>query len=104
MSLLTTFQFPRPISSLAWDLTERLFFAASADGHIHQVNLFKKRDDKLSRVMEAVGGAGSADVIRISDEDQQAARKRLIVVGYVCSFSSLHPRTLIRFVANLLKP
>lgn len=79
-SLLTTFQFPRPISNLVWDYTERLFFAASPDGFIHQVNLFKQRDDKLSRVMEAVGGGGSTDVVRITDEDQQAARKRLIAV------------------------
>ena len=82
-SLLSTFQFPRPISTLAWDFTERLFFAASPDGFIHQVNLFRQRDDKLSRIMEAVGGAGSTDVIRITDEDEQAARKRLITVGYV---------------------
>ncbi|THH02710.1 hypothetical protein EW026_g195 [Hermanssonia centrifuga] len=80
-TLLTTFQFPRPISSLAWDVTERVFFAASPDGAIHQVNLFKQSDDKLSRVMEAVGGAGSIGVIRITDEDQQAAKKRLISVG-----------------------
>lgn len=86
MALLTTFQFPRPISVLAFDFTERLFFAASADGFIHQVNLFKQREDKLSRAMEAVGGAGSTDVIRITDEDLQAARKRLIAVGYVARF------------------
>ncbi|EKM49939.1 uncharacterized protein PHACADRAFT_166518 [Phanerochaete carnosa HHB-10118-sp] len=79
-SLLTTFHFPRPVSTLAWDSTERLFFSASPDGFIHQVNLFRQRDDKLSRTMEAVGGAGSTDVIRITDEDQQAARKRLIAV------------------------
>ncbi|GJE91052.1 WD40 repeat-like protein [Phanerochaete sordida] len=79
-SLLTTFHFPRPISTLAWDFTERLFFAASPDGFIHQVNLFRQRDDKTSRIMEAVGGAGSTDIIRITDEDQQAARKRLITV------------------------
>ena len=84
-SLLTTFHFPRPISSLAWDVTERLFFAASPDGFIHQVNLFRQRDDKLSRIMEAVGGAGSTDVIRITDEDAHAVRRRLIAVGYVRS-------------------
>ena len=64
-------------------MTERLFFAASRDGFIHQVNLFRQRDDKLSRVLEAVGGGGSTDVIRMTDEDQEAAKKRLISVGYV---------------------
>lgn len=88
MSLLTTFQFPRLISTLALDFTERLFFAASPDGTIYQVNLFRQRDDKLGRAMEAVGGAGSTDIIRITDEDQQASRRRLITVGYVfISFS-----------------
>lgn len=86
MFLLTTFQFPRPISVLALDFAERLFFAASADGFIHQVNIFRQREDKLSRAMEAVGGAGSMDMIRITDEDLQAARKRLIAVGYVARF------------------
>ncbi|KAI1796611.1 WD40 repeat-like protein [Ganoderma leucocontextum] len=81
-SLLTTFYFPQPISCIAWDVSERLFFAASADGSIHQVNLFRQREDKFSRAaMEAVGGAGVSDVIRINDADPAAARKRLIVVG-----------------------
>ena len=86
MSLLTTFQFPRPISTLAFDFTERLFFAASPDGFVHQVNLFRQRDDKLSRAIEAIGGAGSTEVIRMTDDDQLAARRRLITVGYVHNF------------------
>ncbi|KAI0343214.1 pre-rRNA-processing protein IPI3 [Trametopsis cervina] len=80
-SLLTTFQFPRPISCLAWDVTERVFFAGSPDGSIHQVNLFKQRDDKLNGVLEAVGGGGATDVIRMTDEEQQATKRRLISVG-----------------------
>ncbi|PIL25003.1 hypothetical protein GSI_12891 [Ganoderma sinense ZZ0214-1] len=80
-SLLTTFYFPQPISCVAWDVSERLFFAASTDGSIHQVNLFRQREDKFSRAMEAVGGAGASDVIRINDTDPAAARKRLIAVG-----------------------
>ncbi|KAI3611032.1 pre-rrna-processing protein ipi3 [Moniliophthora roreri] len=74
-TLLTTFMFPQAISSLAWDITERLFFAASADGSVYQVNLFKQREDKTkSHISEAIGGGGVSDVIRVSDE-------RLIVVG-----------------------
>ncbi|TBU49181.1 WD40 repeat-like protein [Dichomitus squalens] len=81
-SLLTTFYFPQPISCVAWDVSERLFFAASADGSVHQVNLFRQREDRFSRAaMEAVGGAGVGDVIRINDTDPAAARKRLISVG-----------------------
>ncbi|KAI0923858.1 hypothetical protein AcV5_009285 [Taiwanofungus camphoratus] len=81
-SLLTTFNFPQPITCLAWDRTERLFFAASADGSIHQVNLFRQREDKYCRpAMEAVGGGGVDDIIRINDEDPPVARKRLISVG-----------------------
>ncbi|KAJ8494375.1 hypothetical protein ONZ51_g2400 [Trametes cubensis] len=81
-TLLTTFYFPQPITCISWDPTERLFFAASADGSIHQVNLFRQREDKYSRAaMEAVGGAGVSDVIRINDIDPKDAKKRLIAVG-----------------------
>ncbi|KAJ7173763.1 WD40 repeat-like protein [Mycena filopes] len=82
-SLLTTFQFPQPISCLAWDLTERMFFAASKDGSIHQMNLFRQREDKSGgHVMEAIGGAGVTDIIRVGDEQQTKAQKRrLISVG-----------------------
>ncbi|KAH9479497.1 Pre-rRNA-processing protein IPI3 [Psilocybe cubensis] len=82
-SLLTTFQFPRPISYLAWDVTERLFFAASSDGSVHQMNLFYERESKLSGVVtEAIGGAGVTDIIRVDDDvDREARRKRLINLG-----------------------
>jgi pre-rRNA-processing protein IPI3 len=61
-----------------------MFFAASSDseGSIHQVNLFRRRDDHLAGgVTEAVGGAGVVDIIRVADEDPKACKKRLIVVG-----------------------
>ncbi|KAJ7035634.1 WD40 repeat-like protein, partial [Mycena alexandri] len=82
-SLLTTFQFPQPISCLAWDLTERMFFAASKDGSIHQMNLFRQREDNSgSHVMEAIGGSGVTDIIRVGDEHQaKAPKRRLISVG-----------------------
>lgn len=57
-----------------------MFFAASDDGSIHQVNLFRQRRDKFGR--EAVGGAGSTDVIRIDEENGGATKNRLISVGY----------------------
>ena len=81
-SLLTTFQFPRPISCLAWDLTERIFFAASADGYVHQMNLFRQRETKSGgQFIEAVGGAGINDVIRVGEEDGAPPKKRLIPVS-----------------------
>ncbi|CAL1714772.1 unnamed protein product [Somion occarium] len=81
-TLLTTFQFPHPIKVLAWDVTERLFFAASEDGSIHQVNLFRQREEKFARNgLEAVGGAGVTDIIRIDGEGQENSRKRLISVS-----------------------
>ncbi|KAH9014165.1 WD40 repeat-like protein [Lactarius deliciosus] len=71
-SLLTTFQFPHAVACIAWDLTERLFFAASTDGSIHQVNLFRTRANKSGGyVAEAIGGAGVNDVLL----------RRLISVG-----------------------
>lgn len=82
-TLLTTFQFPQPISQLAWDVTERLFFAASADGSIHQMNLFRERETKLGGIVtEAIGGGGVTDIIRVDDDESREARKkRLISVG-----------------------
>ena len=69
---------------MAWDVTERMFFAASADpeGSIHQVNLFRRRADySAGGVTEAVGGAGVADVIRVGEEDPKTRNKRLITIG-----------------------
>ncbi|KAI0320863.1 WD40-repeat-containing domain protein [Amylostereum chailletii] len=81
-SLLTTFQFPHAIDCLTWDVTERVFFAATAEGSIHQVNLFRRRVDKHGGVLaEAVGGAGVTDIIRIGDEDPKESTKRLLNVG-----------------------
>ncbi|KAG1876534.1 WD40-repeat-containing domain protein [Suillus subalutaceus] len=80
-SLLTTFYFPKPISSMVWDITEHLFFAASLDGSIYQVNLFRQRTEKhAGQTIEAVGGAGVSDLIRVADEDSNS-RKCLITVG-----------------------
>lgn len=83
-SLLTTFQFPQPISCIVWDITERIFFAASPgpQGLIHQVNLFRRRaDHSVGGITEALGGAGVADVIRVGDDDPKTHKKRLISVG-----------------------
>ena len=67
--------FPQAIANIAWDITERLFFAASSDGSIYQVNLFKQREDSnKEHIHEAVGGGGVSDVIRVSED-------RLITVG-----------------------
>ncbi|PPQ62868.1 hypothetical protein CVT24_006266 [Panaeolus cyanescens] len=86
-SLLTTFQFPQPISLLTWDVTERFFFAASTEGQIHQMNMFIERESKIGGlVTEAVGGAGVMDVIRADDEaSREARKKRLITVGHPIS-------------------
>ena len=105
-SLLTTFHFPQPISYLAWDVTERLFFAASADGSIHQMNLFHERASKLGgTITEAVGGAGVTDVIRVDDEESREARKkRLISVGYSFLFrNNIELVHLIQPLENLYR-
>ena len=68
-------------------MTERLFFASSSseDGSIHQVNLFKQKEDKFARSgLEAVGGAGVADIIRIDGEGQGEAGHKLTVKFSVC--------------------
>lgn len=66
-----------------------MFFAGSssstAEGSIHQVNLFRQRDDKSAASMaEAIGGAGAGDVVRIGNDNPSVNnKKRLISVGYV---------------------
>jgi pre-rRNA-processing protein IPI3 len=81
-SLLTTFQFSHAVACIAWDLTERLFFAASTDGSIHQVNLFRTRTNQSGGyVAEAVGGAGVNDVLSAVDDDPSTNKRRLISVG-----------------------
>jgi pre-rRNA-processing protein IPI3 len=86
---LTTFHFPKPISSAVWDITERLFFAASPDGSIYQVNLFRQRTEKhAGQMIEAIRGAGVSDIIRVADEDSNT-RKRLITVEYAFLVLSL---------------
>ncbi|KAK0446690.1 WD40 repeat-like protein [Armillaria borealis] len=81
-SLLTVFQFPKAIACLAWDPTERMFFAASSDGSIYQMNLFRQSKDAMKgRTMEAIGGAGVHEIIRIDDEGPIPSNKRLIAVG-----------------------
>ena len=79
-TLLSTFQFPKAITTIVWDPTERMFFAASVDGSIHQVNLFSQREDRFAA---AVGGGGVADPIRIGDDSGSTGptKKRLISVG-----------------------
>lgn len=79
-SLLSTFQFPKAIATITWDAAERMFFAASVDGSIYQVNLFSQREDRFAT---AIGGGGAADPIRIENECGSAGptKKRLISVG-----------------------
>ncbi|KAI9438891.1 WD40-repeat-containing domain protein [Lactarius psammicola] len=73
-SLLTTFQFPHA----------SLFFAASTDGSIHQVNLFRTRSNTSGGyVAEAIGGAGVNDVLSVRDDDSSTNKRRLISVGCV---------------------
>lgn len=81
-SLITTFHFPKPIRCIVWDITERLFFASSPDGSIFQVHLFREREIKNNPgpFIEAVGGAGASDVVRL-DVDSTTGRNRLIEVG-----------------------
>ena len=70
-------------------MAERMFFAASVDGSIYQVNLFRQRDRGGMQVTEAVGGAGVTDIIRVGDEETKETNKRLISVGY--AMNSLCP-------------
>ncbi|KIJ62015.1 hypothetical protein HYDPIDRAFT_183001 [Hydnomerulius pinastri MD-312] len=106
-SLITTFHFPKPISRIVWDITERLFFASSPDGSIHQTNLFRERPSKTQGqgpIIEATGGAGLSDIIRIGTHDptdpDDTARKRLIEVGVPVTAMSLSLTTSLLVVGT----
>ncbi|EJU03527.1 WD40 repeat-like protein [Dacryopinax primogenitus] len=66
-TLMTTFVFPSPLSFIAVERTERTFFAASAEGEIFQMNLFRQRPGASGFRMEAVGGGGGAEAIRLGE-------------------------------------
>ena len=80
-SLLTTFQFPKAISCLAWDPSERFFFAAAQDdeGSVYRMNLFRQGEADVGA--QAVGGAVPQEVVRVDDE--MLKQKRLISAGCV---------------------
>ncbi|EAU90595.2 pre-rRNA-processing protein IPI3 [Coprinopsis cinerea okayama7 len=81
-SLLSTFEFPSPIDSLAWDLTERFFFATCNEkGSIYKIHLFRQKTRFSGQIVEAVGGSGANDVMRIENDIIEAQKKRLIQVG-----------------------
>ncbi|KAG8878044.1 Pre-rRNA-processing protein ipi3 [Tulasnella sp. 331] len=84
-TLLITFLFPRPINVVALDPAERVLFAASPDGFIHQVNLFRERHDRASKstgAIEALSGFGPDDATRIDDNEQGFQLKRLINIEH----------------------
>jgi len=80
-SILSTFSFPSPITTLAWDRTERIFFASSLKGNVHRINLYRKRQDRIQTLaLEAVGGgAANGEHVQIATLDGETAR--LISVG-----------------------
>ncbi|KAH8832482.1 WD40-repeat-containing domain protein [Flagelloscypha sp. PMI_526] len=85
-ALLTTFQFPSPISSLAFDAAERFFFAGSqptkdgSSGVVYRMDLFTKKslgiaNGNSGEVLNAIGGMGSLDIIRMGLEDEEGKRR-----------------------------
>lgn len=92
-TLLTTFLFPGPIECLAFENVERTFFASSSGGKVaelagvvYQVNLFRSRDtDRELPGIEALGGGGSAEAIRLDSNP-----KHIIPVRCVLNFLCLY--------------
>ncbi|KAL4062481.1 WD40-repeat-containing domain protein [Scleroderma citrinum] len=98
-SLITTFHFPKPITCITSDISERMFFAASPDGSVHQVNLFRERDSKHGgKIIVAIGGAGTSDIIRVDDEN--VGKTRLITVGEGVTALSISMTTSLLLVGT----
>lgn len=56
------------------DNAQRVIFAASTSGNIHRINLYKPSSERQARnsiaAMEAVGGGGQGDVVRMAEDGQ----------------------------------
>ncbi|KZP01727.1 WD40 repeat-like protein [Calocera viscosa TUFC12733] len=70
-SLLTTFVFPAPLSLLAVERTERTLFVASAEGEIFQMNMFRQKRGAFAGTMQAVGGGGGSEAVRLGEEGEE---------------------------------
>ncbi|OAX31546.1 hypothetical protein K503DRAFT_787771 [Rhizopogon vinicolor AM-OR11-026] len=108
-SLLTAFHFPKLISSAVWNITVRLFFAASPDGSIYQVNLFRQQtDEHAGQTIKDVGGAGTSDIIHVGDEDNSTATGLIhlydIASHQLLRTISMHKGMSISHLATMLKP
>ncbi|KAF8325836.1 uncharacterized protein EI90DRAFT_3291620, partial [Cantharellus anzutake] len=73
-SLLTTFLFPHPITRVIMDSTERVIFAASPNGDIHQINLFRKHTDELGH--HKIDSLGTSERVELDELE----KRRLISV------------------------
>jgi len=81
-SIIATFIFPQPISVVTMDPSERVFFAASPNGSIHQVNLIRKPLNKVGHRVEPAEPTATGDIIRI-DGQEVDENNRLISVKYI---------------------
>ena len=78
---MTTFIFPSPIRSLAFEVAERTFFAASSgpEGYIYQGKLYRQSGNQGNTSgFEALGGGGTGEALRFEENSRQT-----ITVGYV---------------------
>ncbi|KAI9312159.1 WD40-repeat-containing domain protein [Dichotomocladium elegans] len=71
--LLTTFLFPKPVSSVAVDPSETKLFAACEDT-IYPVELYRRRQDKSygGETVESTGGMGKVEAIGIRQLDSNS--------------------------------
>ncbi|KAG1056563.1 hypothetical protein G6F46_000790 [Rhizopus delemar] len=71
--LLTTFLFPKPVSSVLMNPSETMLFAACED-KIYSVDLYKRRQDQT---YESIGGMGRVESVGIKDQHQQQNKPSL---------------------------
>ncbi|KZT59866.1 WD40 repeat-like protein [Calocera cornea HHB12733] len=73
-TLITTFIFPAPLSLLALERTERTLFAASAEGEIFQMNLFRQKPGARAGTLQAIGGGGGGEAVRLAEDGEEKRR------------------------------
>ncbi|CEG77748.1 hypothetical protein RMATCC62417_12446 [Rhizopus microsporus] len=83
--LLTTFLFPKPVSSVVLHPSETMIFAACED-KIYSVDLYRRRQDQT---YESVGGMGRVESVGIKDHYQDKPNLGAVFSGHKGTVNSL---------------
>ncbi|KAG0192889.1 Pre-rRNA-processing protein ipi3 [Apophysomyces sp. BC1034] len=100
-TLLTTFLFPKPVSTVVLDPSETMLFAACED-KIYSVELYRRRQHQAygSETVESVGGLGKVEAVGVKStvDEQTAPSQGPVFSGHSGTITSMS----LSFDASLL--